>query len=150
MALALRYAMKKNILIADDDFVVRLMLVDALNRYAKENNVLTAMDGRHAVRAVESVTIDLVVTDLNMPEMDGYELISYLAENHPRIPVIVMTGDLTPQVEQRVNSAGISQCIRKPFDIKEVVTRILTELGNGHAHTGPFKEGTPSLQAGMR
>ncbi len=79
----------KNILIVDDEMPVQLTISQGLGIYTKDLNVLTAENGKKAVEVMESFKVDLVVTDLNMSEMDGFELLSYIRKSYPNIPVIV-------------------------------------------------------------
>ncbi|HDH98197.1 MAG TPA: response regulator, partial [Deltaproteobacteria bacterium] len=68
----------KNVLIVDDEKVFLLSLSDGLKSYSDEFNVLIAFNGKEAVKILNSSKIDLVVTDLKMPEMDGFQLLAYL------------------------------------------------------------------------
>ena len=61
----------KNVLIVDDEMPFQLTTPEGLGIYTKDLNVLTAENGKKAVEVMESFKVDLVVTDLNMPEMDG-------------------------------------------------------------------------------
>jgi YesN/AraC family two-component response regulator len=69
--------------------------------------------------------VDLVVTDLKMPVMDGFELISRLKETRPDMPVIVMSAFSDPGMEGKLASIGISQCVEKPLDVQALEGIIL-------------------------
>ncbi len=121
----------KNILIVDDEKPLLLSLADELSTYAGEFNILTAENGKKAIDVLKRSGIDLVITDLKMPVMDGFELLSYMNRNHTDIPVIVMSAYSAPVVEDRLRSIGIFQYIEKPLDLEDLVTKILEELAEG-------------------
>lgn len=119
----------KRALLVDDDEVYCWQLVEALATSLKDCAVVIAANGKEAEKIMKSSHVDLVITDLNMPEMDGYEFISRAKVDHPDVPVLVITGFKTPEVEERLHSLGISRCIEKQFDIRDMVLLILNELG---------------------
>jgi predicted regulator of Ras-like GTPase activity (Roadblock/LC7/MglB family)/CheY-like chemotaxis protein len=121
----------KNVLIADDEKMFLLSLSEGLSAYAGEFNILTAENGQKAVEVLKSVNVDLVVTDLRMPVMDGFDLLAYMSKNYPDISVIVMTAFGAPDVDDRLKSLGITQHIDKPLDYKELAAKILEELEAG-------------------
>jgi DNA-binding response OmpR family regulator len=106
----------KNVLIVDDEKVFLLSLSDGLKSYSDEFNVLIAFNGKEAVKILNSTKIDLVVTDLKMPEMDGFQLLAYLTRHFPDIPTIVMTAFGTPDMEARLLTIGATQYLEKPLD----------------------------------
>ncbi|MCA1766376.1 MAG: response regulator, partial [Desulfobulbaceae bacterium] len=75
--------------------------------------------------------MDLVVTDLNMPEMDGFELIAHISQVDPEIPVIAMTAYGTPEMESRLNNMGAFQYIEKPIDFDSLLNMINEGLKKG-------------------
>ena len=118
----------KNVLIVDDEMPVQLTISEGLGIYTKDLNVLTAENGKKAVEVMESFKVDLVVTDLNMPEMDGFELLAYIRKSHPNIPVIVMTGFSTTEIEKKLQTLDIFGYIEKPFELKYLTNMILSGL----------------------
>ncbi len=110
----------KNILIIDDDELILSVLSDGLRTYMKECNVFTAENGKEALKVLDDVAVDLIVTDLNMPEMDGYELLMHTRKKRPEIRTVVMTADYSPEVERRLLPLGVSKCFEKPFSFKEL------------------------------
>ncbi len=79
--------------------------------------VLTALNGKQAIQILNSSTVDLVLTDLKMPVMDGYELLSYISRNYHNIPAIVMTGFGSPEIARQLKQKGVLHYIEKPFEI---------------------------------
>ncbi len=118
----------KNVLIVDDEANFLLSLSDGLSLYAGEFNVLTAENGREAMGVLESVPVDPLVTDLKMPVMDGFELLSYMSKCHPKIPVIVMTAFSTPETESRIKNFAVSHYLEKPLDFRDLANRMVEEL----------------------
>src|SRR5512139_162681 len=97
----------KNILIADDDAALLVILAEAFCSNGYWCNVLTAHSGAEALHILETVPVDFVLTDLDMPEMDGYELLSHMRQRHSAVPVLVMTGAVGTETEKKLHDAGI-------------------------------------------
>ena len=118
----------KRILIVDDNKV----FLDALSLFFScqlpECALLKAANGMQAIEAMETMPVDLILTDLNMPVVSGYQLIEYVKKNLPSAPVLGMTSVRTPDVEERLRRLGVSSCIEKPFDLDEVAHRISAAL----------------------
>jgi predicted regulator of Ras-like GTPase activity (Roadblock/LC7/MglB family)/CheY-like chemotaxis protein len=118
----------KNVLIVDDEKTFLLSLVEGLNNYAAEFNSLTAENGIQALEVLRSRRIDLVITDLRMPGMDGFELLTLMRKNYPDVPVMVMTAYSTPEIKERLETLGTLRILEKPLDFKEMVDAIFSEL----------------------
>jgi CheY-like chemotaxis protein len=118
----------KNILIVDDNTFILDGLATTFGILLRDYTILTAEHGKQAIKIMESVPVDLLLTDLNMPVMDGYGLIEHTKKNHPHIPVFVMTGLYTPDVAERLRPFGIVRGIEKPFDYEELAHEISHEL----------------------
>jgi len=103
------------------------ILVDALGeRY----DVSVAMDGREALEAVEEEPPDLILLDIMMPEMDGYEVCRRLKadEQHAKIPIIFLTALTEIENKTKGFQMGAVDYITKPFEITEVQARVKTHL----------------------
>jgi DNA-binding NtrC family response regulator len=118
----------KYVLIVDDEKTFQLTLYDGLSIYAKDFRVLTAENGKKAKEVLETIPVDLVVTDLKMAEMDGLELLAYMRTNHPYIPVIVMTAFGNAELENWLRSLGIFAYLEKPFDFIDMKDNIFYGL----------------------
>lgn len=103
----------KKILIVDDEPAVLFALSEALADRRRGVKVATAANGNEAVAILESEKVDLVVTDLRMPEMDGFELMAWLRRSFPNLPVIVMTAYVA---ESSRLGVGLD-ILEKPFDL---------------------------------
>ncbi|HPD57772.1 MAG TPA: response regulator [Smithellaceae bacterium] len=117
------------VLIVDDEEPFVLSLADGLSTYKKYFNVRTAPNGAEAVKILKLSPVDLVITDLSMPKMDGFELLAYMNRNYPKIPVILMTAYGTPKIEEIVSNMGIFRYLEKPLDINAVADNIVDALG---------------------
>ena len=114
----------KNVLIVDDEKSLILSLKDGLEAYKDQFTVLTAGNGEEAVEIIESSNINLVITDLKMPGMNGLELLSYMSKNFPSLPFMVMTAYGTPKIEMMLKNMNMIKLIEKPLDLEELVQAI--------------------------
>ena len=120
--------MIKKVLIVDDDQEMLLALKEGMEKYDDTFSVLMAGDGRIAVEKLKQHTVSLVVTDLKMPIMDGFAVLSHVMETYPGIPVIIITGYSTPEMERLAQKGGAVGYIEKPFMINQLAKRIMETL----------------------
>ena len=110
----------KNILIVDDETSLLLSIKAGFELYKNRFNLFTAEDGKKAIGVLKTNPIDLVVADIRMPEMGGFELLLYMNANFPSIPAIVMSDYRTREIEGQFESIGIVGFLDKPVDFKEL------------------------------
>src|SRR6056297_1733152 len=108
------------VLIVDDNKSMLNKLQDYLARYRYEFEILTAVDGQKAMEMLEGTDIDLVITDLVMPKMDGFTLLAHINEQYPRILCIAMSGYATDHMVNMLPD-NLLQFVRKPFKIYELI-----------------------------
>jgi DNA-binding NtrC family response regulator len=123
------------ILVIDDEKAVRDTMRRLLERRGHE--VREAANGREALKAPPDY--DLVITDINMPEMDGIEVIMALAERRPGLPVIAISGGGRLPKDLLLSSAdmlGAVQTLPKPFDLTELNEAVDRALASGDADGG--------------
>ncbi len=120
--------MIKNVLLVDDDQETRAVLKEGLAGYRDTFALVTAEDGAEALEVLRRQSISLVVTDLKMPRMDGFELLATIMANYPDIPVIIITGFSTPEMEQLARQGGAVDVIPKPFSIGTLARQIIAML----------------------
>jgi CheY-like chemotaxis protein len=120
--------MIKNVLLVDDDTEMLHALKEGFKRYQESFAVLLAEDGLKALEVLKQNIISLVVTDLKMPNMDGFELLAHIMHHYPDVPVIIITGYSTPEMEQLAHEGGAVGYIAKPFLIENIARQILTTL----------------------
>ncbi|MEI6263185.1 MAG: response regulator, partial [Deltaproteobacteria bacterium] len=114
----------KNVLIVDDEISLLLSIKAGFEPYKDRFNLFTAEDGKKAIGILKSNPIDLVVTDIRMPEMGGFELLVYINANFPSIPAIVMSAYGTREIEGQFESIGIVSFLDKPVDFNKLVESI--------------------------
>jgi len=120
--------MIRNVLVVDDDRILRRLIKKKLERHAETFTVLTAENGIDAVDKLRSAPVSLVVTDLQMPEMDGFALLAHLSEHYPEIPAIIFTGFSLPQSQRSALEQGYGGVIEKPIVFEDLANRILAAL----------------------
>ncbi len=115
----------KNILVVDDNRGFLSALAELLQINDHSLSILTAEDGKSALEILKSAPVDLVMTDLHMPVMDGFDLIVHMKKNHPAIPIVVMSGSFYPELETRLGNLGIAHYIPKESLNVEAIEEML-------------------------
>jgi len=112
--------MKKVILIADDSPTIRKFVSFSLTMQGFE--VVPASDGMEAIEKLPAHKVDLVITDLNMPNLDGFELIRSIRGNddYREIPIIILSSLSASEDIERGMSYGANSYLVKPFDPKRI------------------------------
>jgi two-component system chemotaxis response regulator CheY len=117
-------AMAKRILTIDDSKTMRDMLMLTLTDAGYE--VIQAVDGEDGVNVLKDQSVDVVITDINMPKMDGYEVIRQLRKNpaHKTLPILVLTTESDTDKRSIAREAGATGWMVKPFDPDRLVQTI--------------------------
>lgn len=110
------------ILVADDDKNTRLLLKAVLE--AENYTVFTAENGEEALTVLDQNHIDLVVLDIMMPKMDGYEFTKTLRENHNSLPILMVSAKQLPADKKQGFLVGTDDYMTKPIDEEEMLLRI--------------------------
>lgn len=111
-----------NILVVDDDKNTRLLFKAVLE--AEKYNVFTAENGKKALGVMENEHIDLVVLDIMMPQMNGYEFTKTLRENDNTLPILMVSAKQLPQDKRQAFLVGTDDYMTKPIDEVEMLLRI--------------------------
>jgi two-component system chemotaxis response regulator CheY len=108
--------MKKTVLAIDDSRTIRDLLTHTLTQAGF--NCISAVDGRDGVEKFVEVKPDAVITDINMPNLDGFGVIDELrGENiNSTVPILVLTTESSSSLKSRAHQAGATGWIVKPFD----------------------------------
>ena len=121
---------RATILVVDDDSVLRRLLGTVLK--LRGYTVLPAEDGVQALKVLgdHDGKIDLVLADIIMPVMDGWQLLAKLRESHPQLPVILLTliEEAKPTTE-RAEAMGAAACLFKPIDPVSLMSGVDAVLG---------------------
>ena len=114
--------MPKTILIVEDDKNVRRLMSAVLTRYGYEP--LTACNGEEALDVMEKEHVDLVVLDVMMPKMDGYEFTRIVLESDANLPILMVSAKQLPADKHKGFAVGTDDYITKPIDDEEMLYRI--------------------------
>jgi two-component system, chemotaxis family, chemotaxis protein CheY len=120
--------MAKMILAVDDSVSMRQLVSFALS--AAGYSVIEAGNGAEAVAKL-SASVDMVITDLNMPKMDGIELITHIRTKsaHKHIPIIMLTTESQPARKEAAKAAGATGWMVKPFRPEQLLAAVSRVLG---------------------
>ena len=110
------------ILVVDDEDVLREMLGDALRLSGFE--VLEAADGSKALSVLQGGKVDLIISDVNMPGMDGYEMLSHLRAQGDETPAIMLTARRERADVTKGLKLGADDYVTKPFGLEELILRV--------------------------
>lgn len=112
------------VLTVDDSASMRALLLNALTSRGFE--VSQAEDGQEAFEWLASNEVDVVITDINMPRLDGFGLIEKLRSTalHADRPILVLTTESSDEKKLRARNAGATGWIVKPFDAEKLITAL--------------------------
>jgi len=119
---------KSRILVVDDEDALRMVLSSELS--SSGYDVATASDGDEAITVIQNKKFDLVLLDIKMPKVDGFEVLKFVKKNYPAMKVIMLTGfaDLKNAIESKKH--GAEDFVSKPYDLVDLLTtieRVLSE-----------------------
>lgn len=120
----------KNILIVDDESI-NCQLIEALltDRLTFKFNILFAQNGKEAVQLCEgNSNVSLILMDVNMPIMNGYEATKIIKSFSTKIPIIIQTASSALEVEKQIEYAGFDDFITKPIDEDDMINKIYKYL----------------------
>lgn len=116
-----------NILVVDDSPTMR----NLVRRLLEDDNhdVSEASDGALGLASVTTKTPDLVISDINMPQMDGMQMIGAIRQTHAksRLPIVVLTTETSHEAKEKLRDLGANAWVAKPFE-----DRVLRDLINQH------------------
>ncbi|AHI30498.1 MULTISPECIES: response regulator [Marinobacter] len=119
--------MTTRVLICDDSSLARKQMARALPKNWNAE-VTFAFDGRNALEKLRAGAGELLFLDLNMPEMDGYEVLDAIRKEDLPVLTIVVSGDIQPEARARVRKLGAIEFIKKPTDT-DLVLKLLQDYG---------------------
>ena len=121
--------MNKSVLAVDDSPSIRQMVAFTLKGagYA----VVEAVDGREGLAKAEATQVQLVLTDQNMPEMDGLTLIKSLraTPQYARVPILMLTTEFSDEMKAKGRAAGATGWLVKPFDPRRLIEVVKKVVG---------------------
>ncbi len=121
--------MAKVIMTADDSASIRQMVEFTLKQAGYE--IVQAVDGQDALNKLKSTTVDMLITDLNMPNMDGIQLIREVRKlpAYKFVPIVLLTTESQASKKQEGKAAGATGWIVKPFKPPQLVAVVKKVLG---------------------
>lgn len=121
--------MAKKILVVDDSATVRQTVRMALDKAGYAN--IAAVDGLDALKVLENESVDMVITDLNMPNLDGFGLTRELRQNQKTrfTPIIILTTETDQEKKALGKAAGASGWLEKPFNPNNLLKIVRLALG---------------------
>ena len=125
---------RRTVLLVDDDDISLQALTLCLEGLSPSPWILQAKNGKEGIAQLAEHTVDLVITDLEMPFMDGFSFLARLANQRPRIPAVVVTAHGTEEAGARLRQQGIYRMVRKPFDFAAMQKLVAHQL-EGQADT---------------
>ncbi|MCM0083005.1 response regulator [Geomonas sp. Red32] len=119
----------KRILIAEDSNTMRSMLVSTIDELEKYS-IVEAASGFEALRLLPREKVDLIITDINMPDINGLELISYVRNNpnYASIPLFIVSTESGDKDLEKGRALGANEYLVKPFDpvkLQELISKYL-------------------------
>ncbi len=140
-----------NVLVAEDNIINQKVVLNTLKR--KGASVTIVSNGQEAIAGVESGSFDVVLMDLQMPEVDGYRATKYIREVLKNdVPILAMTADAIKGEAEKCYEAGMTGFISKPFDPLDLYMQILKSTGNTinnnyiqHKHKNQMNEQEPLI-----
>lgn len=115
------------ILIVDDDLGFQRILGISLQKFNNLFEAILANDGEEAITILQHEDIDLLVTDIQMPKLDGLALLSWVSEHLPELPYIIMTAHSTANMDESYASIG-PRFLKKPFTTNKLADVIMGVL----------------------
>jgi len=122
--------------IADDDEAIRMVLEEGLKSAGLE--IVTFADGEALIDALSEDKPDLIISDIKMPGMHGYDLLKHIKNNYDKLPVIIMTAFTDMQAAIDAYGGGAFEYIPKPFDLEEAIITVKKALEE-HKEAKPKK-----------
>lgn len=126
---------RASVLVVDDDSGIRQVMQELLGDegYA----VRLAANGRHALEQIEAQVPSLLVTDYEMPEIDGERLVERVRVRHPLMPILMITSRFVSDVRREAERLGVSAYLYKPLDLEVLLGRISAALAAGSSSSPP-------------
>ncbi|HID40151.1 MAG TPA: response regulator [Calditrichaeota bacterium] len=121
--------MAKRLLIVDDEETLTYSLYQSFILSPNDYEVVTANSGEEAIEKMRENPFDLIITDIFMPGIDGYEVLDWVKKEYPQTEVVMMTAYGSSEHKDRALGSGASYYLEKPFEIKEFKKLVINILG---------------------
>ena len=114
--------MKKEILVVDDSYTTLILLEWFLNENGYHASI--AIDVEKALEYLEKQTPDLILLDIQMPKVSGYDFLKILREANKRIPILIISANDSSENIKLVNELGAAGFVAKPFKLNELLIKV--------------------------
>jgi len=126
----------KKILIVDDEETLTWSMAKSLSKDKDKYEVMIANNGKEALNVLEHERIDLVISDIRMPDINGLDLLVRIKKEFPQTKVIIMTAYGSSDVQKEANRRGSLYYVEKPFEISDIRKIILDLIGKKKGFRG--------------
>lgn len=117
-----------NILVVDDSATMRMIVIKSLRQAGYESaTVIEAGGAKEALQKLAAGGIDIMLSDVNMPEITGIEMVKVVKTKMPNLPIVMVTTESSPELKQQMLDAGANGIITKPFPPEELA-KVLAPL----------------------
>jgi signal transduction histidine kinase/CheY-like chemotaxis protein len=116
-----------HVMLVEDDLDSREVIAEILENYGA--SVLRAASATEALTALLGFEPDVLISDIAMPEMDGYALMSSIKEQHPHLPIVALSAYSTVHDRDRARNAGFQAHLSKPIDAHDLITTVMSVVG---------------------
>ena len=112
------------LLVDDEKLILKGMshLLDIL-----QQDCMCAHNGKEALQAIDRQQVDLVISDIHMPRMNGFQLAQAIRQKQPDLPIVLITGCIWKDLKERAAKVGVRRILRKPFKFNNLL-EIITEI----------------------
>ncbi len=117
----------KKVLIVEDDRILLKRIVNHLEKYQDQFEVIPVSDGQEAIDVLRTQPVSLVVTDIQMPNVNGFKLLAYISNYYAYVPCFVMTAYSTSRLKAKLPE-GLLRFFEKPFEMKELAEAVVATL----------------------
>ena len=118
-----------NLLVIDDDITASFIIFEAFSK-VMGHNVYCSNNGKDGIEMFKNNKFDLIITDINMPEMDGYETARQIRKYDKKIPIIALTGSPDADLSDKVKKNFMNAFVLKPYNIFSLALLINSLIEN--------------------
>ena len=124
----------KRVLIVDDSQDLTHVVAEFLSMYGYQ--VRTARDGYDALECMSAEPVQVVVSDIHMPRMDGFTLMGEIKAKYPEIPIVLITGFSVREAQKMAFERGADAFVAKPFKLRDL-KNVIESVSHGDTTTAP-------------
>ncbi|MFC2088701.1 response regulator, partial [Calditrichota bacterium] len=131
---------KKRVLVVDDEEDLTWSIAKHLSKDEEKYELICVNSGRKALEVLSQLPVDLVISDIRMPEISGLDLLVKIKNSYPNTKVIIMTAYGSSEIQEEANQYGCLKYIEKPFEINELRQLIINAIHEKKGFEGKISE----------